>query len=218
MILIQSSYHSLTHPGDGQGLVEVLSSCQAETPGGRPVQHDVNWHDPLIFSLLSSTDSKLQRNIKVMKILNHVGGGGGLRGEENRQTPPREWGNRSDFVNWLSVCTTSASSPRSLATFYPFVCRRSISSLKSQTAKAWQSFLTYKDTSGQSEDVNQLALKCFSSPGSSGSGWPPLALVDGSCCSCPYLVWRRSSSPRPRSSRRRIPATIDLDGTQDSHS
>lgn len=31
----------ITHPGDGQGLVEVLSSCQAETPGGRPIQHNV---------------------------------------------------------------------------------------------------------------------------------------------------------------------------------
>lgn len=58
---------------------------------------------------------------------------------------------------------------------------------------------------------------CFSSPGSSQSGWPPLALVDGSCCSCPYLVWRRSSALRPWRSRRNIPATIDLDGTQDSH-
>ncbi len=39
---------SLTHPGDGQGLVEVLSSCQAKPPGGRTTQHHIDWHDPLI--------------------------------------------------------------------------------------------------------------------------------------------------------------------------
>lgn len=37
----------LTHPGDGQRLVEVLPSGHAKPPGGRTVQHDVEWHDPL---------------------------------------------------------------------------------------------------------------------------------------------------------------------------
>ncbi len=75
---------------------------------------------------------------------------------------------------------------------------------------------TYMDTCRQSEDVNKPHSHHFSSLGSSQSGWPPLALVDGSCCSCPYLVWRRSSTLRPWRSNRHIPATIDLDGTQDS--
>lgn len=40
---------SLTHPGDGQGLVEVLSSRQAKPPGGRTIQDDIQWHDPLMY-------------------------------------------------------------------------------------------------------------------------------------------------------------------------
>lgn len=36
-----------THPGDGQGLVEVFATYHAEAPGGRTVQHHVDWHDPL---------------------------------------------------------------------------------------------------------------------------------------------------------------------------
>lgn len=38
---------SLTHPGDGQGLVEVLSSCQTKPPGGWAIQDDIQWHVPL---------------------------------------------------------------------------------------------------------------------------------------------------------------------------
>lgn len=64
---------------------------------------------------------------------------------------------------------------------------------------------------------NASSPHSFSSPGSSRRVWPLLALVDGSCCSCPYLVLRHSSSLRPCRSHRHIPATIDLDGTQDSH-
>lgn len=85
---MQTLCHSLTHPGDGQGLVEVLSSCQTKAPGGRPIQHHVKWHDPLKSPCCfdSSTDSKLhtvgitvkeQWNIKVMEILNQVRGSGG---------------------------------------------------------------------------------------------------------------------------------------------
>ena len=81
-----SAYNSdITHPGDGQGLVEVLSSRQAETPGGRPIQHDIEWHDPLISpAVRTAAGSKLhtvgitvkeQSNIKVMEVLNHAGGG-----------------------------------------------------------------------------------------------------------------------------------------------
>lgn len=36
----------LTHPGDGQRLVEVLPSGHAKPPGGRTIQHDVERHDP----------------------------------------------------------------------------------------------------------------------------------------------------------------------------
>lgn len=42
LILLQ-----VTHPGDGQGLVEVFPADHAEAPGGRTVQHHVHRHDPL---------------------------------------------------------------------------------------------------------------------------------------------------------------------------
>lgn len=78
------------------------------------------------------------------------------------------------------------------------------------------------DTCRQNEDVNQPPPLHHhhrsSSRGSSWSGWPHLALVVGSCCSCPYLVWWHSSTQRPSKSHRNIPATIDLDGTQDLYS
>lgn len=51
------------------------------------------------------------------------------------------------------------------------------------------------DRSSQTErqDVEQLPLTASHL----WSGWSPLVLVDGSCCSGPYLVCRRSSAPRP---------------------
>lgn len=81
----------LTHPGDGQGLVEILSSSHAKTPGGWTVQHDIEWHDPLMsppycqittgrtINCAAGSKVKEQRTKKVMEILNHVGGcrGGG---------------------------------------------------------------------------------------------------------------------------------------------
>lgn len=73
---------------------------------------------------------------------------------------------------------------------------------------------TYMDTCRQNEDVTAPVA---SHPWAAQSGWPPLVLVDGSCCSCPYLVWKYSSTLEPWRSHRHIPATIDLDGTQDSH-
>lgn len=52
----------VTHPGDGQGLVEVFPPYHAEAPGGRPVQHHVEWHDPLTCPgrAVSSTEGKLE--------------------------------------------------------------------------------------------------------------------------------------------------------------
>lgn len=51
------------------------------------------------------------------------------------------------------------------------------------------------DRSSQTErqDVEQLPLTASHL----WSGWTPLVLVDGSCCSGPYLVCRRSSTLRP---------------------
>lgn len=41
-------FSQVTHPGDGQGLVEVFPAYHAEAPGGRTVQHHAEWHDPLM--------------------------------------------------------------------------------------------------------------------------------------------------------------------------
>lgn len=51
-----------THPGDGQGLVEVFPTYHAEAPGGRTVQHHVEWHDPLTSPgrAVSCTEGKLK--------------------------------------------------------------------------------------------------------------------------------------------------------------
>ena len=67
----------VTHPGDGQGLVEVLPPRQAEPPGCRAVQHHVEWHDPLV-----PAAARQQQQHTVDRT---------LRGTQSKSTAPWEW-------------------------------------------------------------------------------------------------------------------------------
>lgn len=74
LILLQ-----VTHPGDGQGLVEVFPAYHAEAPGGRTVQHHIEWHDPFTSPgrAVSGTERKLERSMGGMETLEAWGRGQG---------------------------------------------------------------------------------------------------------------------------------------------